>query len=97
MPLGKNNLSARSIFSNHKMEKVKNLADATIAVIEEAIKPIDIMKIEILEDSSKPIYAVNSLKWGAYRDADFKKDSYWYFGPLRKYATYIFNGFVLMH
>lgn len=90
-------MTAKSIFSSeHKLEKVNSIANATLAVIQQVIKPIDIMKIEILDDSSKPIYAVNSLKWGVYRDADVKKDSFWYFGPLRKYATYIFNGLVFL-
>ncbi|CAH1174025.1 unnamed protein product [Phaedon cochleariae] len=99
LPLGKNNTLAKIKFSGgKKLDKVRSLADATMAVIEETIKPADVMKIEILSDSTetnanKPVYAVTSLKWGAYRDAEAKKDSYWYFGPLRKYATYIFNGF----
>lgn len=96
LPLGKKNLTAKSFFSNMiNSEKVKALSDATLAVIEQAVKPVDIMKIEILEDSTKPIYAANSLKWGAYRDADVRKEKYWYFGPLKHYATYIFSGFVI--
>lgn len=78
-----------------KKSNVRFLVDATMAVIEEMTKPIDIMKIEVLEGENatkKPIYAVASVKWGAYRDAEAKKDSYWYFGAFRKYATYIFNG-----
>lgn len=75
---------------------MKSLANAALAVIEQVTKPVDIMKIEILEDSNKPVYALNSLTWGAYRDADFRKDNYWFFGPLRKYATYIFNGYVVI-
>lgn len=95
MPLGKNNLSAKSLFSyNVNFEKVRSLADAALVIIKQTVKPIDIMKIEILADVNKPIYAVNSLKWGAYRDADVRRENYWYFGPLRSYATYIFNGFV---
>lgn len=54
------------------------------------------MKIEVLdgdeEKQKKPIYAVSGIRWGAYRDAEVKKDKYWYFGSLRKYATYLFNG-----
>lgn len=94
LPLGKNNNTAKAFFpTGKKLEKVQRLADATLAVIEEAVKPTDVMRIEILNDStSKPVYAVDSLKWGAYRDADVRKDKYWYFGPLRKYATYVFNG-----
>lgn len=95
MPLGKSNFTAKSIFSsNTNLEKVKSLADATLAIIEQTVKPVDIMKIEILEDSNKPVYALNSLKWGAYRDADVRKEKYWYFGSLKRYATYIFSGSV---
>lgn len=76
-----------------KLEKVRALAEATMAVIEEVTKPVDVMRIDILNDSSKkPIYAVGGIKWGAYRDAEVKKDSYWYFGGFKKYATYLFNG-----
>ncbi|XP_050501063.1 acylglycerol kinase, mitochondrial [Diabrotica virgifera virgifera] len=99
LPLGKTNTVATVKFPGKtKVERVKALAEAAMAVIEDTFKPIDVMKIEVLsteipEQSNKPIYAVGSLKWGAYRDAKANKDSYWYFGPLRNYATYIFNGF----
>ncbi|KAJ8937290.1 hypothetical protein NQ318_020340 [Aromia moschata] len=97
LPLGRSNTAAKKFFSTgKKVEKVRSLADATIAVIEEVTKPTDVMKIEVLSDSNepsnKPIYAVVGIKWGAYRDAEAKRDSYWYFGALRKYATYIFSG-----
>ncbi|CAH1098643.1 unnamed protein product [Psylliodes chrysocephalus] len=100
LPLGKTNSIASVQFpGKKKIEKVKALADATMAIIEESIRPVDVMKIELLSNdesddvNNKPVYAVSSLKWGAYRDAAARKDSYWYFGPLRNYATYIFNGF----
>lgn len=88
-------MTAKSLFSNNfNFEKVRTLADASLVIIQQAVKSIDVMKVEILEDANKPIYAVNSLKWGAYRDADARIENYWYFGPLRHYATYIFSGFV---
>ncbi|KAJ8966868.1 hypothetical protein NQ314_003262 [Rhamnusium bicolor] len=98
LPLGKNNTVAKNFFPTEKrLEKVRCLADATMAVIEDVTKPADIMKIEVLNEdintSNKAIYAVVGIKWGAYRDAEAKKDSYWYFGAMRKYVTYIFNGF----
>ncbi|XP_057672143.1 acylglycerol kinase, mitochondrial [Diorhabda carinulata] len=100
LPLGKTNSLASVQFpGKKKVERVKALADATMAVIEETIRPVDVMKIEVLSlneetgKTNKPIYAVGSLKWGAYRDAEAIKESYWYFGPLKNYATYIFNGF----
>lgn len=47
------------------------------------------------EDSgpTKPVYALASFEWGPYRDAYAKQEKYWYWGSLRKYATYIFNGY----
>ncbi|CAG9858565.1 unnamed protein product [Phyllotreta striolata] len=103
LPLGRTNSFAKIQFPwRKKTEKVKALAESTMAVIEESIRPLDVMKIEVIssensteEDSKeagKPVYAVSSLKWGAYRDAEAKKDNYWVFGPFRNYATYVFNG-----
>ncbi|XP_066137593.1 acylglycerol kinase, mitochondrial [Euwallacea fornicatus] len=95
LPLGKNNTVGKSLFPGEtKLEKVTSLANATMAVIEEISKQIDVMRIEILNnEDKKPVYAISDIKWGAYRDAEVKKDHYWVFGKLRKYATYIFNGF----
>lgn len=72
-----------------------------MAVIQEATKPLDVMKIEILDDQDnetphKPIFALSGLRWGAFRDAETKQDKYWYFGPLRNYVTYVFNGLVYL-
>lgn len=65
-----------------------------MAVVQAATKPLDVMKIEILDDENahKPIFALCGLLWGAFRDVDAKQDKYWYFGPLRNYAAYVFNG-----
>ncbi|XP_060531140.1 acylglycerol kinase, mitochondrial [Cylas formicarius] len=95
LPLGLHNTVGRSLFPGEKkIGKIKSLADATMAVIEETMKPMDVMKIEILneEENKKPVYAVAEIKWGAYRDAEMKKERYWYFGGLKKYATYLFSG-----
>lgn len=42
---------------------------------------------------AKPVYAVGSLQWGAFRDAISNRDKYWYYGPLREYVTFLFNGY----
>lgn len=101
LPLGKSNTIGLSLFpgGNH-LSEVKSLAEAALAVIQEATKPLDVMKIEILDDQDnetphKPIFALSGLRWGAFRDAETKQDKYWYFGPLRNYVTYVFNGLVL--
>lgn len=92
--MGQSNTIGKSLFPGEtKLKMVKSLADATMAVIEEVTKQMDVMRIEILKEEEKhPVYALSGLKWGAYRDAEAKKDSYWYLGGLKKYATYVFNG-----
>ncbi|RZC42348.1 DAGK cat and/or Tim54 domain containing protein [Asbolus verrucosus] len=60
LPLGKTNSVARILFSiGDDLEKVRALADATMAVVEEVIKPIDVLKVEVMESENKPIYAVS--------------------------------------
>ncbi|KAK4887777.1 hypothetical protein RN001_004048 [Aquatica leii] len=97
LPLGKTNTIGKSLFpGGDYLQNVRTLGDASLAIIKEHKKPIDVMKIEVLEDNElkgKTVYAVSSIEWGPYRDAHAKKDKYWYFGPLRKYVTYLFNGF----
>ncbi|KAB0796513.1 hypothetical protein PPYR_10574 [Photinus pyralis] len=97
LPLGRTNTIGNRLFpGGDHLQNIRSLADASLAVIKAHMKPIDVMKIEVLQDEElqgKVIYAVSSVKWGAYRDAQARKDKYWYFGPLRSYATYIFNGY----
>ncbi|XP_044732309.1 acylglycerol kinase, mitochondrial [Chrysoperla carnea] len=93
LPLGRSNTLAASLFpGGDKLSVVRSLADATMAVVKQNTKPIDLMKIEVQDDTnSKPVYAVNEIEWGVFRDARAVQDKYWYFGKLRNYATYIFN------
>lgn len=94
LPLGRTNTVAASLFFDS--DKVKMMAEATMAVIQEITKPIDVIKIEVLETENelpgKPVYCLGGIQWGAYRDAYAKRDKYWYWGMLRSYVTYIFMG-----
>ncbi|XP_017300799.1 acylglycerol kinase, mitochondrial [Diaphorina citri] len=49
---------------------------------------------ESTEESAK-FYALHSIDWGNLKYAQSKRDKYWYLGPLKPYATYVFNGFSL--
>ncbi|GLV39922.1 Multi-substrate lipid kinase [Carabus blaptoides fortunei] len=97
LPLGRSNTFASALFpAGETLKTVTALADAAMAVVKENTKMVDVMKIEVIADdesSNKPVYAVGELEWGAYRDAHAKRDKYWYFGSLRNYVTYIFNGY----
>lgn len=45
------------------------------------------------DETPKPIYALATLEWGAFRDVQAKQNKYWYWGSLRNYAAYVFNGY----
>lgn len=49
LPLGRTNTVATSLFFDS--DRVKMMAEATMAVIKEITKPIDVIKIEVLEVS----------------------------------------------
>lgn len=82
------------------LKEVEGMANASISIVRGKTEPKDVMKIEVLHNDSdpsashpKPVYAIDSLHWGAYRDILSKRDKYWYFGSLREYATFLFNAF----
>lgn len=82
----------------NKVEKVKSMADASLAIVKGKVQKKDVMKIQLIdtvdgEEPKKPIYAVGSLHWGAFRDIVLKKERYWVTGPLRTYTAFLFNGF----
>lgn len=101
LPVGRTNTMAKNIFNfstNSQLERVKGLADASISIVRGKTAPKDVMKIEIISNEAhevvkKPVYALGVLEWGAYRDAYNLRDRYWYFGPLREHAAFLFNAF----
>ncbi|XP_072939244.1 acylglycerol kinase, mitochondrial-like [Epargyreus clarus] len=98
LPLGRTNSVGNSLFpGGNGVEKVKQLIEACMAIIKGNTVWKDTMKIEPIttedETPSRPIYAMNSIEWGAFRDTESRKDKYWIYGPLRHYASYIFNGY----
>lgn len=98
LPLGRTNSLGNSLFQGGKgVDKVKQLINASMAIIKGNTIWKDAMKIEPIpqedEVPNRPIYAITSLEWGAFRDTLAKKDKYWFYGPLREYASFIFNGY----
>lgn len=102
LPVGRTNTFAKQIFkftSDTNLTHVQGLADASISVVRETTSKRDVIKIEPLIDAAaaetpaKPIYALGTVHWGAYRDALSLRDKYWYTGPLREYSTVLFNAF----
>lgn len=98
LPLGRTNDFGNSLFpGGDGVEKVKQLIEACMAIIEGNTVWKDAMKIEPIPEEdevpSRPIYALTSLEWGAFRDTMAKKDKYWFTGSLREYAAFLFNGY----
>ncbi|XP_047506920.1 acylglycerol kinase, mitochondrial [Pieris napi] len=98
LPLGSTNSLGNTLFPGGKgVERVKQLIEACMAIVQGQTVLKDAMKIEPLaneeETPSRPIYAMTSIDWGAFRDIRAKRDKYWLYGPLREYASYIFNGY----
>lgn len=99
LPLGRTNAFGNTLFpGGDGVEKVKQLIGACMAIIEGNTVWKDAMKIEPIpeeneEAPSRPIYALTSLEWGAFRDTFAKRDKYWFCGPFRDYAAFILNGY----
>lgn len=78
------------------MERVKGLADASLAIVRGNAIPTDVMKIEVIQDdteNTKPVYALSGFEWSSYAEAFYRRDKYWYWGQWRDYVTFIFNAF----
>lgn len=99
LPLGQTNTLGNTMFSaGEGVNRVKQLIEASMAIVKWKTEWKDVMKIEPIfteeeEHTSRPIYALSSIEWGAFRDALARKDKYWFLGSLREYAAYIFNGY----
>ncbi|OXU30059.1 hypothetical protein TSAR_015262, partial [Trichomalopsis sarcophagae] len=98
LPLGQTNRVADSLFNGYEdLAEVRELADATMAVVRGKTKLMDVLEVELLEKDSEQapesIYAIGAIEWGAWKDAHSRQDKYWYWGSLRRYMTYVFNGY----
>lgn len=101
LPVGRTNSVAGRLFFTEELNRysrVEQLTRAAMSVIRGNIQKKDVIKVEILPEGEetevkKPIYALASIKWGAFRDAIGLRDRYWYYGGLREHAAILFNAF----
>lgn len=108
LPVGRTNATLLKYFNlpenPNNVEKIREYASSAIAIVRGKTERKHIMKVQVLSESTntdgensektiKPIYAMNSLQWGAFKDAQNLRDKYWYLGPLREYAATLFNAF----
>uniref|UniRef100_A0A2M4ANB0 Acylglycerol kinase, mitochondrial n=1 Tax=Anopheles triannulatus TaxID=58253 RepID=A0A2M4ANB0_9DIPT len=104
LPLGRTNTLARKLFAaegakHSDLENVRTMANAAYAVIAGKKEKKDVMRIEVLPSVAdetppeKPVYALGTLQWGAFRDILALRDKYWYTASLRDYTAFLFNAF----
>lgn len=105
LPCGKVNQFSLMLFNSesmpkNKVEEVKAMADAALAVVKGKTEMKDVMKIQLIPgenveqtEPKKPFYAVGSLFWGSFNDIFRKKDRFWVTGPWREFTAFLFNGF----
>lgn len=102
IPVGKNNNVAKAIFKEFKNDRIKLMAEATMAVVRDSRRSVDVMRIQIQEvdetegqqqTGKPPIYALGELKWGAFRDVEDQVSKYWIWGPLKPYMAYLFMAY----
>lgn len=100
LPVGRTNTATNRIFPMlpGRVEEVQALTSAALAVVHGQTSKMDVLKIEILPEqgeeengSKKPIYAMSSIQWGAFRDALALRDKYWYYGGFREQMAIFFN------
>ena len=99
LPVGYNNFMAKTLFSDteggkHSSEVIL-MAEATMAVIRQLFRPIDVMQIQNLsEEESKfygrKLYGLRQIQVGAFRDSQSRINNYWYFPGIKKYLSHIF-------
>lgn len=100
LPLGESNTAAGAVMGFTGDPKPLDLARATMAIIQNITRPLDLIEITPLQDDEsegtvppKSVYAAAGLEWGAYRDAQMRKDVYWYWAMAKKYMTYVFSSY----
>lgn len=99
LPVGQNNFMAKTLFPNSEDNRsnsdVRLMAEATMSVIRQLFRPIDVMQIENLsEDGSifqgKKLYGLRQVQVGAFRDSQSRINNYWFLPGIKKFVAHIF-------
>uniref|UniRef100_A0A8C4AI56 Acylglycerol kinase, mitochondrial n=1 Tax=Denticeps clupeoides TaxID=299321 RepID=A0A8C4AI56_9TELE len=88
IPLGSQNSLSRSLHSVTD-NKVKHITTATLSILKGETMSLDVLQIK--GERELPVFALLSLRWGAFRDAAATISKYWYLGPLKTQAAHWFS------
>ncbi|XP_017004051.2 acylglycerol kinase, mitochondrial [Drosophila takahashii] len=96
LPLGRSVQAASKriqIFGVKDVEYVKSLCKALEPMLKDESQYQSVIRFDVINEDEandsqlKPIFGLNGLSWGLIEDINSAKDKYWYFGPLRHYAS----------
>ncbi|KAI8043501.1 acylglycerol kinase, mitochondrial isoform X1 [Drosophila gunungcola] len=96
LPLGRSVQSASKrihIFGVKDVAYVKSLCQALEPMLKGESHYQSVIRFDVINEDDgsdgqlKPIFGLNGLSWGLLENIDSAKDKYWYFGPLRHYAS----------
>uniref|UniRef100_A0A8C4QQ73 Acylglycerol kinase, mitochondrial n=1 Tax=Eptatretus burgeri TaxID=7764 RepID=A0A8C4QQ73_EPTBU len=90
IPLGKSNTLSKIIFPDFE-DHVRCITSAALAIVKGSTIPVDV--IQITGTFGKPVFALNELRWGEFRNAKANTSRFWYFGPMRMFASFIRSTF----
>ncbi|XP_063052127.1 acylglycerol kinase, mitochondrial [Engraulis encrasicolus] len=88
IPLGSQNSLSYSLYPESD-NQVKSITSAALSILKGETVPLDVMKIQ--GETEQPVFALISLRWGAFRDVAAKIKKYWYLGPLKAKAAHWFS------
>ncbi|XP_069823389.1 acylglycerol kinase, mitochondrial [Dendropsophus ebraccatus] len=88
IPLGSTNTISQTLYPQSE-NKVQHISDATLSILKGETMPLDVLQIK--GEQEQPVFALSGLRWGSFRDAAVKSTKYWYLGPLKTRAAYLFS------
>ncbi|XP_017098794.2 acylglycerol kinase, mitochondrial [Drosophila bipectinata] len=102
LPLGRTVQSASkhfNILGVKDFEYVKSLCQALEPMLKDKCKYQSVIRFDVINEEEgadnhlKPIFGLNGFSWGLLENIESTKDKYWYFGPLRHYASAVSRSF----
>lgn len=99
LPVGNNNFMAKSLFPGNEDKKHSNvilMADATMSVIRQLFRPVDVMEITNINDDDpkfhgRKLYGLRQIQVGAFRDSESRINNYWFLPGIKKFVTHVFS------
>ena len=72
------------------------MAEATMAVVRQLSRPIDVLEIENVNDKDpefhgKKLHGLRQIQFGAFRDSYERIDNYWFLPVIKKYVAHFFS------